>query len=243
MYSRLALWAASPVADAVSREVPKAVEEHEIAEIIAGFAAAAARCAEGGFDGVELECSGASILSGFLSPATNLRTDGYGGSLERRARLLLEILSEVRSAVGRKLAIGVRLSGDERVDPGTTLTDAIAVEMVDEQGCADYLNASVGPVKTTPQVSGSPRHVGPRHSSLIAAAFRKAIALPVVGGGRYRDPGPGRACAQGRSLRSRRDRAGPDHRPPIRLQGALRPHRDDRSLLLVHPGVRGPRPP
>ncbi|MGA2804200.1 MAG: mycofactocin system FadH/OYE family oxidoreductase 2 [Acidimicrobiales bacterium] len=189
MYSRLALWAASPVADAVSREVPKAVEEHEIAEIIAGFATAAARCAEGGFDGVELECSGASILSGFLSPATNLRTDGYGGSLERRARLLLEILSEVRSAVGRKLAIGVRLSGDERVDPGTTLTDAIAVaKMVDEQGCADYLNASVGPVKTTPQVSGSSKHVGPRHSSLIAAAFRKAIALPVVGGGRYRDP-------------------------------------------------------
>ena len=188
MYSRLPLWAPSPVADPVAREVPKAVEEQEIAEIVAGFATVAARCAEGGFDGVELECSGASILRGFLSPATNLRTDGYGGPLERRARLLLEILSEVRGAVGRELAIGVRLSGDERADPGTTLTDAVAVAaMVDAQGCADYLDACVGPLQTTP-VSGCPKPVGPRHSSLIAAAFRKAISLPVIGGGRYRDP-------------------------------------------------------
>ena len=189
MYSRLALWAASPVADPVSREVPKAIEEHEIAEVIAGFATVAAFCAQGGFDGVELESAGASILSGFLSPATNLRTDGYGGPLERRARLLLEILGEVRGALGRELAIGVRLSGDERVERGTTLTDAIAVaKMVGEQGCADYLNASVGPLKTTLQLSGSPRYVGPRYSSVMAAAFRKATALPVVGGGRYRDP-------------------------------------------------------
>jgi 2,4-dienoyl-CoA reductase (NADPH2) len=189
MYSRAPLWAASPVADPVSREVPKAIEEHEIAEIVAGFATTATRCAQGGFDGVELECSGASILAGFLSPATNLRTDGYGGPLERRARLLLEILSEVRAALGRELAVGVRLSGDERVDRGTTLTDAIAVAaMVDEQGCADYLNASAGPLKAPPQVSGPLKPAGPRRSSLIAAALRKAISLPVIGGGRYRDP-------------------------------------------------------
>ena len=72
------------------------------------YATVAAHCAEGGFDGVELQCSGSSIVRGFLSPVTNLRTDGYGGSLERRARLLLEILSEVRGAVGRKLAVGVQ---------------------------------------------------------------------------------------------------------------------------------------
>ena len=57
---------------------------------------------EGGFDGIELQCSHSSIVRGFLSPATNLRTDGYGGSLERRARLLLEILRAVRDDVGRR---------------------------------------------------------------------------------------------------------------------------------------------
>jgi len=56
------------------------------------------------------------------------------------ARLVLEILSAVRDAVGRDLAIGVRLCGDERIDRGTTITDALAVaQMVEAQGCADYL--------------------------------------------------------------------------------------------------------
>ena len=188
-YSRVALWAASPVADPLSREVPKAIEEHEIAEVIAAYATVAAHCAEGGFDGVELQCSDSSILRGFLSPATNLRTDGYGGSLERRARLLLEILGEVRGAVGSGLAVGVRLCGDERVDRGMTLADAVAVaRMVEEQGCADYLNASSSAMTVAPQVSGDKKPVPARYSSLIAAAFREAVSLPVVGSGRYRDP-------------------------------------------------------
>jgi 2,4-dienoyl-CoA reductase (NADPH2) len=189
MYSRLALWAPSAVADPLAREVPKAVEDHEIAEIIAAYATVAAHCAEGGFDGVELQCSGSSIVRGFLSPVTNLRTDGYGGSLERRARLLLEILSEVRGAVGRRIVIGVRLGGDESVDRGTTVTDAVAVaRMVEEQGCADYLNASSSAVTATPPVFEATRHVPVRSSSRGVTTLRDAISLPLVGAGRYRDP-------------------------------------------------------
>ena len=96
MYSRLPVWAPSPVADPLFREVPKAVEEHEIREIIAGYAKVAGHCMAGGFDGVELQCSHSSIVRGFLSPATNKRTDRWGGSLENRARLLLEIVAAVR---------------------------------------------------------------------------------------------------------------------------------------------------
>ncbi len=189
MYSRLALWAPSAVADPVSREVPKAVEDHEIAEIIAGYATVAAHCAEGGFDGVELQCSGSSIVRGFLSPVTNLRTDGYGGSLERRARLVLEILGAVRDAVGRDLAVGLRLCGDERIDRGTTITDAVAVaRMVEAQGCADYLNTSIGTMTATPPAFVASERVPPGYSSLVAAAFREAISLPVVGAGHYKDP-------------------------------------------------------
>ena len=189
MYSRLALWAPSAVADPVSREVPKAVEDHEIAEIVAGYATVATHCAKGGFDGVELQCSGSSIVRGFLSPATNLRTDGYGGSLERRARLVLEILSAVRDAVGRELAVGLRLCGDERIDRGTTITDAVAVaRMVEAQGCADYLNTSIGTMTATPPAFVASKRVPPGYSSLVAAAFREAISLPVVGAGHYKDP-------------------------------------------------------
>src|ERR1700722_1512173 len=95
MYSRRPVWAPSPVPDPLFREVPKAVERHEIREIVAGYGLVAEHCAAGGFDGVELQCSHSSIVRGFLSPATNIRTDRYGGSLEGRARPLLEALDAV----------------------------------------------------------------------------------------------------------------------------------------------------
>ena len=119
------MWAPSPVADPLFREVPKAVDQREIAEIVAGYATVAAHCKAGGFDGIELQCSHSSIVRGFLSPATNLRTDEYGGSLENRARLLLEIVAAVREAIGRDLALGVRLCGDELIEGGTTIDEAV----------------------------------------------------------------------------------------------------------------------
>ena len=108
MYSRLPVWAPSPVADPLFREVPKAVNTREIGEIVAGYGLVAGHCAEGGFDGVELQCSHSSIVRGFLSGATNMRTDHYGGSLENRARLLIEIVGAVREAIGPNRALGVR---------------------------------------------------------------------------------------------------------------------------------------
>ena len=75
---------------------PEGGQLAEIDEIVAGYALVAEHCAEGGFDGIELQCSHSSIVRGFLSPATNRRTDDYGGSLENRARLLVEIVAAVR---------------------------------------------------------------------------------------------------------------------------------------------------
>ncbi len=89
------------------------------------YALVAEHCAEGGFDGIELQCSHSSIVRGFLSPATNHRTDDYGGSLENRARLLVEIVAAVRKEIGRGLALGVRICGDELIEHGTTIDDAV----------------------------------------------------------------------------------------------------------------------
>ncbi|MEK7410448.1 MAG: mycofactocin system FadH/OYE family oxidoreductase 2, partial [Actinomycetota bacterium] len=127
MYSRLPVWAPSAVADPLFREVPKAISHDEMREVVAGYVRVAEHCAEGGFDGIELQCSHSSIVRGFLSPATNKRTDEYGGSLENRARLLLEIASAVRTAIGSELALGVRLCGDEFIENGTTIDDAVEV--------------------------------------------------------------------------------------------------------------------
>ena len=139
MYSRLPVWAPSPVADPLFREVPKAVTHAEIDEIIAGYATVAEHCAEGGFDGIELQCSHSSIVRGFLSPATNRRTDEYGGSIENRARLLVQIVAAVRKVIGNRLALGVRICGDELIEGGTTIDDAVRIANDTPFGLAAYL--------------------------------------------------------------------------------------------------------
>ena len=189
MFSRTPVWAPSPVADPLFREVPKAVSHAEIAEIIEGYGAVAARCAEGGFDGIELQCSHSSIVRGFLSPATNHRTDGYGGSLENRARLLLDLVGAVRTAIGPGLALGVRLCGDELIEGGTTIDEAVDVaRMVEATGQVDYINTSIGVATASLFMIEASMHVAPGYAMFIPSAIRKAVDLPVVGVGRFKDP-------------------------------------------------------
>jgi 2,4-dienoyl-CoA reductase (NADPH2) len=189
MYTRRPVWAPSPVADPLFREVPKAVDEAEIAEIVAGYALVAEHCAEGGFDGIELQCSHSSIVRGFLSPATNRRTDSYGGSIENRARLLIEIMAAVRRVVGNRLALGVRICGDELIDGGTTIDDAIRVaELVEASAHADYINTSIGVATASLFMIEASMHIPPGYAMFIPSAIRKAVELPVVGVGRFKDP-------------------------------------------------------
>jgi 2,4-dienoyl-CoA reductase (NADPH2) len=189
MYSRLPVWAPSPVADPLFREVPKEVDRSEIAEIVAGYALVAGHCKAGGFDGIELQCSHSSIVRGFLSPAANVRTDEYGGSLGNRARLLLEIVAAVREAIGHELALGVRLCGDELIDGGTTIDDAVEVaRLVEQQGLTDYINTSIGVATASLFMIEASMQVPPGYALFIPSAIRKAVDLPVVGVGRFKDP-------------------------------------------------------
>jgi len=189
MYSRLPLWAPSPVADPLFREVPKAVDAAEIDEIVDGYARVAGHCVEGGFDGIELQCSHSSIVRGFLSPATNRRTDDYGGSLENRSRLLLRLVAAVRRTVGGDVALGVRLCGDELIEGGTTLEDALWVaQALEATGAVDYLNTSIGVATATLYMIEASMQVPPAYALWIASALRKAVSLPVIGVGRFKDP-------------------------------------------------------
>ena len=188
MYSRLPVWAPSAVPDPLFREVPKAVTVREIAEIVAGYALVAGHCREGGFDGVELQCSHSSIVRGFLSGATNLRRDQYGGSLANRARILIEIVRAVREAIGPGLALGVRLCGDELIEGGTTIDEAVEVaKMVEATGQVDYINTSIGVATATLYVIEASMHVPPGYALFIPNAIRRAVSIPVVGVGRFKD--------------------------------------------------------
>ena len=199
MYSRLPVWAPSAVADPLFKEVPRAIDAAEIAEVVASYARVAEHCAEGGFDGVELQCSHSSIVRGFLSPATNRRRDGYGGSLANRARVLTEIVAAVRKAIGAELALGVRLCGDELIEGGTTIEEAVEVaRMVAATGQVDYINTSIGVATASLFMIEASMHVPPGYALFIPSAIRKAVDLPVVGVGRFKDPAQAeRALSEG----------------------------------------------
>jgi 2,4-dienoyl-CoA reductase (NADPH2) len=189
MYSRRPVWAPSPVPDPLFREVPKAVELHEIAEIVKGYATVADHCMDGGFDGIELQCSHSSIVRGFLSPATNQRGDDYGGPLANRARLLLEIVDAVRETIGTDRALGVRLCGDELIEGGTDIVDAVEVaRMVDATGQVDYINTSIGVATATLYMIEASMQIPPGYALFIPSAIREAVGIPVVGVGRFKDP-------------------------------------------------------
>ncbi len=116
----------------------------ELPRVLPGlFAAAAERARAAGFDGVELHFAHAYTLASFLS-RTNTRTDGYGGSLEGRVRLPLEVLAAVRAAVGRDFTVGLRYLSEEGIPGGSTLNDALFFGESFARAGVDYLSLSRG---------------------------------------------------------------------------------------------------
>lgn len=189
LYSRRPVLAPSPVPDPMFREVPVAATVADIAAIVDGYRRVAEHCVAGGFDGVELQCSHSSIVRQFLSPATNLRTDDYGGALERRARILTEIVDAVRAAIGPGRVLGVRLCGAEGPDDAATLPEAVAVaRLLERGGRVDYLNTSIGVATSTLYLIEASMHVTSGYALAVPAALRAAVALPVVGVGRFTEP-------------------------------------------------------
>ncbi len=137
------LLAPSPLPCPRTREIPKEMEAADIEEFVEAFAVSAENVAKAGGDGVELFAAQGYLLHSFLSPATNLRTDRFGGDLSGRMRFLLDSLTAVRRRVGRSLAVGVRLNADDRVLGGIDggMAHEIAARLA-ATGDVDYLNVS-----------------------------------------------------------------------------------------------------
>lgn len=103
---------------------PKAMNENEIQDVIRRFVVTATRAKEAGFDGVEIHAAHGYLLAQFLSPLTNKRQDQWGGSLENRARLLLEVIKSVRVACGKDFAVAVKLNSADFQQGGFDVEDA-----------------------------------------------------------------------------------------------------------------------
>src|SRR5207302_5936922 len=144
-YTRLPVWAPSPVADPLFREVPREMEQGEIDEVVASYAAVAHHLVRGGFDGAELQGSHSSLVRQFLSPYANRRGDAYGGSVENRARFVREVIQAIRNAVGREFVLGLRIPGDEFIEGGLVLEHSLATaRLLEGDGLLDYFNTSIG---------------------------------------------------------------------------------------------------
>jgi mycofactocin system FadH/OYE family oxidoreductase 2 len=188
-YTRQPVWAPSAIADPLFREVPKEMEQADIDEVVRAYARVARHCQLGGFDGIELQCSHSSMVRQFLSPYANRRTDAYGGTVEKRARLVREIIAAIRERVGRELVLGVRLPGDEFLEGGLTLEHSVeTARLLDGDGLVDYFNTSLGTATHTLYMVEGSMHLPPGYQLFTAAALRQVTELPVVGVGRIKDP-------------------------------------------------------
>jgi 2,4-dienoyl-CoA reductase-like NADH-dependent reductase (Old Yellow Enzyme family)/thioredoxin reductase len=173
--------------------------QEDIAALVATFSAAAVRAREAGLDGVEIHAGHGYIISEFLSPAMNQREDEYGGNLENRARLLLEIIGGIRTAVGRDFPVWVKLDSREYGrEEGITLEDAKATARLVEAAGVDaiavsaYHDANRGAVHAE---SNIPHPV--EHMVGNATAIKQCVSIPVISAGRIEPASANRHIGSG----------------------------------------------
>jgi 2,4-dienoyl-CoA reductase-like NADH-dependent reductase (Old Yellow Enzyme family) len=171
--------------------MPRPLHLAEIREIADGYGQAAARLQRAGLDGVEVVASHGYLPSQFLNPATNLRTDEYGGTSEGRLRFLREVFESVRRHCGPGFVAGLRISLDERDPEGLPEDIAFAASVsLAEDGLADYLNVTTG---TSASLAGSD-HIAPDMTNAngyvapLAGKLRAAVDVPVLVAGRINQP-------------------------------------------------------
>lgn len=123
---------------------PRAATEQDIADIVEGFAHAAEYLEKAGWDGVELHGAHGYLLAQFLSPTTNRRTDKYGGSLENRSRLIMEIAAEIRKRVSKSFIIGIKLNSVEFQEKGFNPEEAKVLCKILEDNEFDFVELSGG---------------------------------------------------------------------------------------------------
>lgn len=123
---------------------PVAMTTGEIADVVAGFGRAAAAAERAGFDGVEVHAAHGYLLSQFLSPLVNDRDDAYGGSLENRARLLLEVVREVRRATSKRFGLGVKINSADFQRGGFDAEDFRGVARMLDREAIDFIEVSGG---------------------------------------------------------------------------------------------------
>ena len=177
--------APSAVRSRFTNEMPREMTRAEIGEVVQHYADAAARAKQAGYDCVEVLAAAGYIISQFLSPVTNLRTDEYGGSWENRMRFGLEVADAVRQAVGPDFFVSFRIAGHDFMEGGNTNREAALFAAELEKHGADMINVTGGWHETrVPQLPMSLPRGG---LAFLAAGVKKMVSVPVVACNRIND--------------------------------------------------------
>lgn len=190
-------WAPSAIPGPNRGVVAHAMTLDDIAELTACFARVARWAVEAGLDGVEVHAAHGYLLEEFLSPATNLRDDHYGGDLAGRARFTVEILTAVRAAIGGGVPLGVRV-GPEAVDDGLDALDVgDVVRHLEGTGLLDYVNVTYGSCRAPHKIIGA-MHEPTGYELPTSELITKVTSLPTLVTGRFRTLAEGeRVLAEG----------------------------------------------
>ena len=231
------------------RSVPRELSVGEIEAIVEDFAEATRRAREAGLDAVEIHAAhGYALVGSFMSPFFNKRTDAYGGSLEGRLKILLDIIEAARDKVGPDFPIIVRISGDERRTGGRTLQESQFIARILVEAGVDAIEVSGGTIPTVFWAVVAPSGTPLALNADFAQAIKQVVDIPVICVGRINTPRvaefvleTGRAdmVSMGRALHAdpelpNKAAAGQlgRHRPLHRLQ--LRMYRHRRAGTACH---------
>ena len=179
--------APSPIASKLTRETPRELEQKDIHDIIERFAAAALRVKQAGFDAVEVLSGTGYLISEFLSPLTNQRTDGYGGSFENRIRFGMEVVRAIREAVGYSFPLIVRMNGNDFMVKGQGRVELQEyARALTAKGGADALCINVGWHEArVPQITAAV----PRGTfAYLSKGIKEKVDVPVIASHRINDP-------------------------------------------------------
>ncbi|MBV7695700.1 bifunctional salicylyl-CoA 5-hydroxylase/oxidoreductase [Streptomyces sp. TRM70350] len=169
------LVAASPLPYKPGSQIPRELSRAQLTDIREQFTAAACRAARAGFDLLELHCAHGYLLSGFLSPLTNRRTDAYGGSLAKRLRFPLEVFDAVRAVWPEERPMTVRISATDWAEGGTTPEEAVAIARAFAAHGADAIDVSTGQV-----VAEERPEFGRSYQTPYADRIRHEAGVPVI---------------------------------------------------------------
>jgi 2,4-dienoyl-CoA reductase-like NADH-dependent reductase (Old Yellow Enzyme family)/thioredoxin reductase len=178
-------WTASDVPSPFSGMVGHTASVREIEELVESFASAARRCRDAGIDGVEIHAGHGYLVQQFLSPLTNTRTDGYGGSLENRMRFAVEILRAVRREVGQNFAVGIRMSASTARGNISAAELGQVARVLEAEGLIDFLDASYGDYFEMDRMSATMAE--PAGYELVPdQALLESVSVPRMVTGRFR---------------------------------------------------------